>query len=312
MGHVAHASLAHVSHGQWKIAAGLEVDEWVAFLAGLKADATLPPPPPMPKEETQAAFVGSSGLAAMKEGGEFYRLIHEVLRRSQDGAVGRLLDFGCGWGRISRFFLRDTDHLVGVDIDPQCIAICRAAMPDGNFDVCDVEPPLGFAEHSFDVVAAYSVFSHLAEHVFRRWMREFSRVLALVVTSSSRRSNRHTLLSGTVSAKAATPITVLRCAALRSRRMNGRAPPTEESGFCSYQRVVATCARLLSTAKPSSVAHTSSGAPGARARASGRLRSGGPTTGLRGCPQASITMRELVTPRYLLDGGAEGDRLRQR
>jgi SAM-dependent methyltransferase len=166
-----------VSHGQWKAADGLDIDEWVAFLAGLRTDTTLPPPPAMPSEEIQTAYVGSSGLAAMREAGEFYRQVQELLR-SRDGAVGRLLDFGCGWGRIYRLFLRDSDKLVGVDIDSGCIAICRSALPDGDFEVCGVEPPLGFAEHSFDTVAAYSVFSHLAERVFTSWMLEFSRVLA--------------------------------------------------------------------------------------------------------------------------------------
>ena len=32
----------------------------------------------------------------------------------------RVLDFGCGWGRVIRFFLKDVApwNLVGVDIDP--------------------------------------------------------------------------------------------------------------------------------------------------------------------------------------------------
>ena len=47
----------------------------------------------------------------------------------------------------------------------------------GNFEQSAVEPPLRFADGSFDIVYAYSVFSHLSERVQLRWVEEFARIL---------------------------------------------------------------------------------------------------------------------------------------
>ncbi len=50
-------------------------------------------------------------------------------------------------------------------------------MPYGALRVCEPLPPLQFGAGTFDVVTAYSVFSHLAEEPCRAWLTEFSRVL---------------------------------------------------------------------------------------------------------------------------------------
>jgi SAM-dependent methyltransferase len=117
----------------------------------------------------------------MYEAGAFYLKTVEVLRELgwTDETFGSILDFGCGWGRIYRFFLRhcESGRLVGVDIDNECIALCRDAMPYGTFATCDSMPPLPFDEGSFDLVTAYSVFSHLAPKVFLAWVEEFGRLL---------------------------------------------------------------------------------------------------------------------------------------
>ena len=159
-----------MSLAEWEAALALTQTEWIAVLAGLRVEPTLPPVPPMPHAGYQAAFVGSSGLEALAEAGEFSLQVGDVLRAQGVQSVGRLLDFGCGWGRIYRLFLRDTPNLVGVDIDENCIKICRAAIPYGSFEVCEAMPPLQFPNESFDTIVAYSVFSHLAEHAFLAWI----------------------------------------------------------------------------------------------------------------------------------------------
>ena len=164
----------------FRAALALTDDEWVEFLAGerLLDGHTAPPLPP---PDVQRAFVGSSGLDAMHEAGLFYSHVLRALRARDvpADAIGRVLDFGSGWGRIYRLFLRNCDdgNLVGVDLDPACVALCATAMPYGTFAVCEPLPPLELREASFDVVTAYSVFSHLAEAPFRAWLVEFARVL---------------------------------------------------------------------------------------------------------------------------------------
>jgi SAM-dependent methyltransferase len=91
----------------------------------------------------------------------------------------RVLDFGCGWGRHYRFFLRELKpgNFVGIDIDAGCIETCRRTIPMGNFEQCEIQPPVRFDSASFDVVYAYSVFSHLSEKAHLRWIEEFGRIL---------------------------------------------------------------------------------------------------------------------------------------
>jgi SAM-dependent methyltransferase len=167
--------------GDFASALRLTTDEWVMFLAGVEAVRGVATAPPLPDVDTQRAFVGSSGLAAMREAALFYDRVLAAL--GSDGVavsnIGPTLDFGCGWGRIYRLFLRNcgTGDLVGVDVDEACVQMCRAAMPFGSFEECNPMPPLTFPPESFEVVVAYSVFSHLAESAFLAWMREFRRVL---------------------------------------------------------------------------------------------------------------------------------------
>ena len=161
-------------------ALSLTDEAWVEFLAHERSVEGLVAPP-LPDESMQRAWVGSSGLDALREAGRFtaraLRLLGERGVPAED--IGRVLDFGCGWGRIYRLFLRNCrpGDLVGIDIDDGCIGVCSNAMPYGTFEPCDPMPPVGFDDASFDVVTAYSVFSHLAEEPLRAWLREFARVL---------------------------------------------------------------------------------------------------------------------------------------
>jgi SAM-dependent methyltransferase len=90
-----------------------------------------------------------------------------------------LLDFGVGWGRLYRLLLNHVSpsNLVGVDIDQECIDLCRAAMPYGTFGKSEPMPPLPNSPIDLDIVYAYSVFSHLAEHAFDSWIRAFHKIL---------------------------------------------------------------------------------------------------------------------------------------
>lgn len=54
-------------------------------------------------------------------------------------------------------------RMIGVDIDPACIDLCRRAMPQGRFELVGSRPP----RRDMDVALAYSVFSHLSESVAR-------------------------------------------------------------------------------------------------------------------------------------------------
>jgi SAM-dependent methyltransferase len=135
-----------------------------------------------PEEHIQRWFVGSSHEHALEEAFHFYRFAraHLARRPPQRRASNRYLDFGCGWGRIGRFFLRDFERgdITGVDIDPDIIAFCRGAELPGDFLTVANGEPLPFADRSFELITAYSVFTHLPPDLFRFWMGELLRVTA--------------------------------------------------------------------------------------------------------------------------------------
>jgi SAM-dependent methyltransferase len=138
--------------------------------------------PDFPSAEIQRQFVGSTYEDALDEAGRFYDFAQESMgdrAYKRSGGQG-YLDFGCGWGRIGRFFLRDfkADDMVGVDIDPDMVAFCAQANLPGRFETIVNGQPLPFPDGSFRLVTAYSVFTHLPPHLFRAWLAELLRVLA--------------------------------------------------------------------------------------------------------------------------------------
>jgi SAM-dependent methyltransferase len=139
------------------------------------------PMPGFPAEELQRNTTGLDGESGIRQAFHFYRDIQRAL--AQTGASlrenSRVLDFGVGWGRIARLFLRDVrlGSLYGIDVDPAFIEITARSFGAGNFSVCAPFPPTKFDSGSFDLVSAYSVFSHLSEDAFNAWLAEFARIL---------------------------------------------------------------------------------------------------------------------------------------
>lgn len=100
-----------------------------------------------------------------------------------------MLDFGCGWGRIIRFF--DIENLWGIDIDEEAIKACQDTIPTARFARVDPLGPAPFEDGTFDVAYAFSVFSHLSEEAHLRWLGEIKRILkpgGLVIVTTLMRS----------------------------------------------------------------------------------------------------------------------------
>ncbi|TVQ85314.1 MAG: class I SAM-dependent methyltransferase [Chromatiaceae bacterium] len=160
----------------------LSLDQWIERIsqAMLRPQSLGPfPLPGAPAEQVQATFVGSSGEAAIAEAGRFYKYVLAANDRFRGRAIAQFLDFGCGWGRYTRLFLRDVPQngLYGADPNPYAIRTCREHIPYACFALTSTRPPLPFRDQYFDVVIAYSVFSHLSEINAATWIYELSRVL---------------------------------------------------------------------------------------------------------------------------------------
>jgi SAM-dependent methyltransferase len=88
-----------------------------------------------------------------------------------------VLDFGCGCGRVTRYFHEFDGDVAGSDISDEAIAWCRESLGFGRFETNGLAPPLAFDDDSFDLVYALSVFTHLTGDLQLAWRDELRRVL---------------------------------------------------------------------------------------------------------------------------------------
>ena len=91
----------------------------------------------------------------------------------------RILDFGCGCGRILMFVkseLHPLAALYGTDIDKEAIDYCASTYAH-RFQQNHHHPPLPYSSGFFDLVLAVGVFRHLNEYDQFIWLDELKRIL---------------------------------------------------------------------------------------------------------------------------------------
>lgn len=110
---------------------------------------------------------------------------------------GRVLDFGCGAGRLSNALAAHFERVVGVDISaPMLEEARRLDRSEGRIEfVLNERPDLSrFEDDSFDVVYTDLVLQHLPTDLAEGYVHEFARVvrpggaLVLGVPDSERRT----------------------------------------------------------------------------------------------------------------------------
>ncbi len=162
---------------------GVDDELWLWMLTeGCRADARLKAIlPSMPDERVQLQSNGLSGDTALRDAWIFYKLIKQLYEKHVgkfDDSKG-IVDFGVGWARMIRFFLKDVEpqKLWGLDHYDKVIAVSKETCKWGNFELITPFPPTKFADASVDLVYCYSVFSHLSESAALQWVSEISRIL---------------------------------------------------------------------------------------------------------------------------------------
>jgi SAM-dependent methyltransferase len=137
--------------------------------------------PSAPDAQTQKVFIGNEGDLALQEAFRAYQVIRLIAEQCGRPVTRktRILDFGCGWGRTIRFFMRDvpTTQLHGADVMPLAVDLSRQTNPWCQFSLVRPLPPSELPSGSFDLIYLYSVFSHLSEDAHDRWLTEFQRLL---------------------------------------------------------------------------------------------------------------------------------------
>jgi SAM-dependent methyltransferase len=137
--------------------------------------------PGLPPEYFQLAVASLTGDETLRNAFSIYRLFRTLIEKHHKPVAdcSAILDFGCGWGRISRFFLKDVNgaKLWGVDQWKELVEFACQLTRSRHFLHVNQDPPTEFPAEKFDVIFSYSVFSHIDEDAHRRWLTEFKRIL---------------------------------------------------------------------------------------------------------------------------------------
>jgi SAM-dependent methyltransferase len=136
---------------------------------------------PIPDPKRIIAVNGNADVDAfLASGREGARSVRETLERNHLAIerMGAILDFGCGCGRVIRHWkdLANTE-VHGTDYNRDLIAWCRDHLTFAHFAANRLQPPLDYPDATFDLVYAFSVFTHLTVEMQRPWLDELLRVI---------------------------------------------------------------------------------------------------------------------------------------
>jgi SAM-dependent methyltransferase len=123
--------------------------------------------PSMASDEIQDGWTGNHGLPLLTQSGAFVRSLAFNFSRFTGRSIqeARILDYGCGYGRLARlmYYFVDTPALVGVDPYDQSIEECRSAGLGPRFLLSDYLPTRLPTSIRFNLAYAFSVFTHTSK-----------------------------------------------------------------------------------------------------------------------------------------------------
>jgi SAM-dependent methyltransferase len=99
-------------------------------------------------------------LTYLRHPNKRHRRVREHLRPLLDRNPKSALDVGCGIGLISAWLAKAIPRVVGVDVSPRSIEVCRKLHPAGEFRVCAL-PDERLPDGPFDLVTFVDVLEHL-------------------------------------------------------------------------------------------------------------------------------------------------------
>jgi hypothetical protein len=127
--------------------------------------------PSMALASVQDQWTGSNGLTLLAQSLAFMRTLEALCARYRGAPLTgrRILDYGCGWGRLLRLALyySDPDRLHGVDPWDRSIALCREHNVPGEIRQSEYLPERLPISTPAEVAFAFSVFTHLSERAAR-------------------------------------------------------------------------------------------------------------------------------------------------
>ena len=118
---------------------------------------------PLPPRRLMVRVAGTAdGDWFLRSGKAAYDTIVSHVPVGESDAV---LDFGCGCGRVLRYWRDHSGPVTGSDRDDAAVGWCARNLPFSRVERNNLAPPLPFADSTFDLVYALSVFTHLTEEL---------------------------------------------------------------------------------------------------------------------------------------------------
>lgn len=124
--------------------------------------------PNMASDKVQKQWTGLSGVELLKQSIDFvHTLVFNISTLKKiDLKKAKVLDFGCGYARIIRllYYFINENNLYGVDPWDLSIKICNDDGLNKNIYLSEYLPnKLPFKGINFDIIYAFSVYTHLSE-----------------------------------------------------------------------------------------------------------------------------------------------------
>ena len=140
---------------------------------------SLPLPPDALREYVGRTSLEDANFEYLVLGAVLKEQIEDILGPGWSWEGKRVLDFGCGAGRVLRHFAPEAAaaDFSGCDIDAESIEwASRELSPPFEFATNDPSPPLPYPDESFDLIYGVSVFTHLTDS-WADWLLEMHRLL---------------------------------------------------------------------------------------------------------------------------------------
>ena len=133
----------------------------------------------LPNEKLRKQVHGSDSKSAfVLEGFSCFKKIDFIVQEytgKELCSLSPVFDWGCGCGRVSRFFPTNSQKLYGSDVNSEAISWCQSNSFN-NFIRSDAQPPLPYEDSFFSLCFGVSILTHLSFQKQISWIRELVRI----------------------------------------------------------------------------------------------------------------------------------------
>lgn len=125
--------------------------------------------PKMVTKERQLKWTGCAGRTLVKNTYDFVSLM--MMQAYKNGLPNnrdiKVLDYGCGWGRMLRLmpYFAKVENIYGVDPTKKSIELCQDYNVPATTKIIPELPENIPFDEKFDLIYAYSVFTHMNDEV---------------------------------------------------------------------------------------------------------------------------------------------------